>query len=59
LKLWQKKFGNRYQASITINHKRAYLGTFDTPEEASEAYQKKLKEVIEKQPTPKKSQEFL
>lgn len=31
---------NRYRAAITVNKKRVELGTYDTPEEASEAYKK-------------------
>ena len=32
------KLTGKYQASITTNRKRQYLGLFDTPEDASEAY---------------------
>ena len=30
--------GNRYTAQITINYVNTYLGSFDTPEQAAEAY---------------------
>ena len=32
------KNGNRFQATICIDGKRQNIGTYDTPEEASEAY---------------------
>ena len=32
------KQGNRYHAQITINYRTTYLGSFDTPEQAAEAY---------------------
>jgi hypothetical protein len=35
----------KYTARITINKKRENLGVFNTEEEASEAYQKRLKEI--------------
>jgi hypothetical protein len=35
----------KYTASIYINNKATYLGMFDTVEEASQAYQQKLKEM--------------
>lgn len=31
-------YGNRFRAQIYIDRKQKYLGTFDTPEEAHEAY---------------------
>lgn len=37
------KNGNRYSAHIRINGKQTHLGTFDTPEEAHEAYIKACK----------------
>ena len=33
------KLKNSWQAKISLNYKKIYLGTFDTPELASEAYQ--------------------
>ena len=39
------KISNRYVSSITINNKLNYLGTFSTPEEASNAYQQRLKTI--------------
>lgn len=38
----------KYKARIYINGKRHHLGYFKTEEEASEAYQNKLKEINEK-----------
>ena len=38
------KYSGLYEALITINKKRKYLGYFKTPEEASEAYQKASRE---------------
>ena len=35
----------RFAAQITLNYKNTYLGLFDTPEEASEEYQKALAQV--------------
>ena len=36
----EKSHGSkRFSASISLGHKRKHLGTFDTPEEASEFYQ--------------------
>lgn len=40
-----KRNGKRFAAQIEWQGKRYHLGTFDTPEEASEAYQKKLTEL--------------
>ena len=37
--------GEKFVAGITHNRKRIYIGTFDTPEEASEAYEKKRTEL--------------
>lgn len=39
------KFGNRWKAQIRYNNKHYHIGYFDTPEEASEAYKKKAKEL--------------
>lgn len=39
------KQNNKYIAQIQINEKRIYLGSFNTPEEASNAYQNKLKTI--------------
>jgi hypothetical protein len=41
---YRKKI-NKYQASITVNKNQIYLGYFKTMEEASNAYQNKLKEI--------------
>lgn len=38
--------GSRYKAQIEKDGTK-YLGTFDTPEEASEAYQKALHEILD------------
>jgi hypothetical protein len=35
-----KEKTNKYYSSIHVMNKTIYLGSFDTPEEASEAYQK-------------------
>ena len=37
--------GSRYHAVTGIKNKRIHLGSFDTPEEAHEAYLTKLKEI--------------
>jgi len=37
---------SRYCSEIKVNGNRIYLGRFDTPQEASKAYQDRLKEVI-------------
>jgi hypothetical protein len=39
------KPSKKYMARITMNGKQVYLGLFQTPEEASQAYQNKLKEI--------------
>ena len=39
------KNANKYQASIKINGKNKHLGLFLTPEEASETYESKAKEI--------------
>jgi AP2 domain len=31
--------GKRFTAQISVNNREVYLGTFDTPEQASKAYQ--------------------
>ncbi len=36
---------NKFRAKIRVNKKDISLGTFDTPEKASEAYQKALREL--------------
>ena len=46
------KFSNRYRANLTIDGTSLYLGTFDTPEEAFQAYkiakESHIKEVADK-----------
>jgi len=37
-----QKIRNRYRSIITIDYKRIHLSCFNTPEEASKAYQTKL-----------------
>jgi hypothetical protein len=37
---------NKYRSRISINLKEIYLGSFNTPEEASQAYQNKLKTIL-------------
>ena len=37
--------GEKFVAGITHNRKRMYIGTFDSAEEASEAYEKKREEL--------------
>jgi hypothetical protein len=39
------KRDKNYRACININNKKIHLGYFNTPEEASQAYQNKLKEL--------------
>jgi hypothetical protein len=39
------KKGQKYKAEIKINGKKTYLGLFETPEEAHEAYKKKKNEI--------------
>ena len=39
---------NRYKTCISLNNKQIYLGMFKTVEEASEAYEKKFKEFMNK-----------
>ena len=36
---------NKYRAQIRINCKTKHLGYFDTPEDASKAYETKAKEI--------------
>lgn len=36
-----KKRSNKWEASVQINHVRKYVGTFDTPELAARAYDRK------------------
>jgi hypothetical protein len=40
--------GNKYQASVSHNKKNICLGSYNTPEEAAEAYNKKAKELFGK-----------
>jgi hypothetical protein len=40
-----KKDSNKFRSLIQISGKRKHLGLFNTPEEASEAYQKELNKV--------------
>lgn len=42
------KSNKKYIANITINNKKIYLGTFNTPEEASNAYQEAYKKIENK-----------
>ena len=37
--------GKKWVAKININNKRIHLGTFKSPEEASQAYQKELNKL--------------
>ena len=41
------KINNKWRAQIAINGTKLIIGAFNTPEEASEAYQTKLKEHID------------
>lgn len=41
-----RQISGRYQARIACNSKTHYIGCFDTPEEASNAYQSKRKELF-------------
>jgi hypothetical protein len=41
---WNKK-ANKYQSSITLDGTQNHLGYFNTPEEASQAYQKAAKKL--------------
>ena len=43
----RSKSGNRYQAKIRVNGVYEHLGMFDNPEDASDAYQSKLKSLHE------------
>lgn len=40
------KITNRYYSKIYINNKSIFLGYYDTPEEASQAYQNELKTIL-------------
>jgi hypothetical protein len=40
------KTAKKYQSNITINSKQIYLGIFNTINEASQAYQNKLKTIL-------------
>lgn len=40
-----RKSSKKYRSQIRINGKQIYLGSFDTPEEASNAYQNKLNQI--------------
>lgn len=42
-----EKRRNTYKAGIVMNGKKVYLGSFKTPEEAGNAYQKALKKHLE------------
>ena len=41
-----QKARKKYTSKIYINNKQIYLGTFETAEEASQAYQKELKKIL-------------
>jgi hypothetical protein len=43
--VWLNKHRNLWQCGIRVNNKLIHLGYFDSEEDASEAYQKKLKEI--------------
>ena len=43
--VWFYKERNKFISRIYINDKLIYIGSFDTPEEASQAYQNKLKTI--------------
>jgi hypothetical protein len=45
---------NKWQAQIRINKKYVYLGVFNTPEEASQAYLKAKQQYHTFNPTPRK-----
>jgi len=40
-----RKNGKKWNAKIDVNNKRIYLGTYETPLEASQAYQQKLNKI--------------
>jgi hypothetical protein len=44
----KKTNNNRYIATISKSSKKIHLGSFDTPEEAAEAYNKKSRELFGK-----------
>jgi hypothetical protein len=43
--VWYNKKLDNYQANININNKQFYLGTFNSSQEAANAYQNKLKQL--------------
>lgn len=38
--------GNKFQVQLMVNGRKTYVGLFDTPEEASTAYQKAKREYV-------------
>ena len=42
-----RKNGKKWNAKIDVNNKRIYLGTYETPLEASQAYQKELNKITQ------------
>jgi len=49
--VYYHKGGKKWAASITVDRRAIYLGLYKTPEEAHDAYLKKLNEVLEERET--------